>query len=220
MITGARPFTIEVVDPGSAGAPPPTVVDPSSAGAPPPTVADDRPVFFYDLGSPACYLVAERIMAELPVVPEWEPVLGARLGLTAPALDGERLRASVAEHQLQRLRLPAQWPPDTQLAMLAATYAKRGGKAVAYSLAAFRQAFAGGRELADEGTVLIAAAACEMHPRAVLQGVQLRSTRAALQGACERAEAANVTALPAIAVGAHTYCGDHALELAARALAV
>ena len=34
-----------------------------------------QPVFYYDLGDPECYLVAERIMAELRVVPEWEPVL-------------------------------------------------------------------------------------------------------------------------------------------------
>jgi len=33
------------------------------------------PTFYYDLGSPACYMAAERIMSELPVVPEWEPVL-------------------------------------------------------------------------------------------------------------------------------------------------
>ena len=120
-------------------------------------------------------------MATLPVVPEWEPVLGAQLGLSEPAPEHERLDAAVADHGLQPLRMPASWPPDTELAMLVATYAKRGGKAVAYSLAAFRQAFAGGRDLGDEGTVLIAAAACEMHPRAVLKGVQLRSTRTALR---------------------------------------
>jgi 2-hydroxychromene-2-carboxylate isomerase len=201
MTAGDRPFAIEVVE-----------------GARPP--GDEQPVFFYDLGSPDCYLVAERIMAELPVVPEWEPVLGARLGLTAPALDRERLRASVGEHELQALRLPARWPPDTELAMLAATYAKRGGKAVAYSLAAFRQAFAGGRDLGDEATVLLAAAACEMHPRAVLKAVGLRSTRAALDGACERARAAGVTALPAITAGTRTYCGEDALQRAAREIAV
>ena len=74
--------------------------------------------------------------------------------------------------------------------MLVATYAKRSSKTVSYSLAAFRQAFAGGRDLGDEGTVLIAAAACEMHPRAVLKAIQLRSTRAALQRACARAATA------------------------------
>jgi 2-hydroxychromene-2-carboxylate isomerase len=180
----------------------------------------DRPVFYYDLGSPTCYVTAERIMATLPVVPEWEPVLGTQLGLSEPAPEYGRLSAAVADHRLQPLRMPSNWPPNTELAMLVATYAKRGGKAVAYSLAAFRQAFAGGRDLADEGTVLIAAAACEMHPRAVLKAVQLRSTRMALQQACVRAAAADVTALPAIATGSGTYCGERALELAANALAV
>jgi 2-hydroxychromene-2-carboxylate isomerase len=180
----------------------------------------EQPVFYYDLGSPACYLTAERIMATLPVVPEWEPVLGAQLGLSEPAPEHERLDAAVADQGLQPLRMPANWPPDTELAMLVATYAKRGGKAVAYSLAAFRQAFAGGRDLGDEGTVLIAAAACEMHPRAVLKGVHLRSTRTALEQACARAASADVTALPAIATGSGIYCGERALELATDALAV
>jgi 2-hydroxychromene-2-carboxylate isomerase len=180
----------------------------------------EQPVFYYDLGSPACYLAAEQIMATLPVVPEWEPVLGAQLGLSEPAPDHDWLNAAVADQGLQPLRMPASWPLDTELAMLAATYAKRGGKAVAYSLAAFRQAFAGGRDLGDEGTVLIAAASCEMHPRAVLKGVQLRSTRTALERACARAVAAEVTALPAIATGSGTYCGEQALELATDALTV
>jgi 2-hydroxychromene-2-carboxylate isomerase len=179
----------------------------------------EQPVFYYDLGSPACYLTAERILATLPVLAEWQPVLGAQLGLTVSAPDYDRLAADTAEYGLLPLRMPASWPPDSELATLVASYAKPGGKVVAYSLAAFRQAFAGGRDLGDEGTVLIAAAACEMHPRAVLKGVQLRSTRTALQRAGARAAAADVTALPAIATGSGTYCGERALELATNALA-
>ena len=49
--------------------------------------------------------------------------------------------------------------------MRAATYAKQIGRAVAFALAAFRQAYAGGRDLVEPDNVLIAAAACEMHPR-------------------------------------------------------
>ena len=82
--------------------------------------------------------------------------------------------------------------------MLAATYAKRIGRAVAFSLAAFRQAFAGGRDLGDSDTVLIAAAACEMHPTAVLKGIELRSTAEALAEATERARLDGVSALPAV----------------------
>jgi 2-hydroxychromene-2-carboxylate isomerase len=219
MATEAGPFAIELVHAdGSAAASEP---DPAAdAVAEPGPATDDRPVFYFDLGSPACYLTAERIMAALPVVPEWEPVLGAQLGLSEPAPAYEQFGAAVADQGLQPLRMPSIWPLDTELAMLVATYAKRGGKTVSYSLAAFRQAFAGGRDLGDEATVLIAAAACEMHPRAVLQGVRLRSTRTALQRAGARAAAADVTALPAIATGSGTYCGERALELAADALAV
>src|ERR1700722_7354214 len=161
----------------------------------------EQPVFYYDLGSPTCYLTAERIMATLPVLAEWQPGLGAPLGLTMRAPAYDQLAGDAAEYGLLPLGMPTSWPPDSELATLVASYAKPGGKAVAYSLAAFRQAFAGGRDLGDEGTVLIAAAACEMHPRAVLKAVQLRSTRTALRRAAARATAADVTALPAIATG-------------------
>jgi 2-hydroxychromene-2-carboxylate isomerase len=223
MTAGDGPITIDVVpahaDEPAAAHHPPAADHPAPATEPGPAT-DERPVFYFDLGSPACYLTAERIMATLPVVPEWEPVLGTYLGLSEPAPEYDWLDAAVTDQGLQRLRMPVNWPPDSELAMLAAVYAKGGGKTVSYSLAAFRQAFAGGRDLGDEGTVLIAAAACEMHPRAVLKGVALRSTRAALRRACARAEAADVTALPAIATGSGTYCGARALELATDALAV
>jgi 2-hydroxychromene-2-carboxylate isomerase len=181
--------------------------------------APDQPIFYYDLASPGCYLMAERIMAELPVAPEWEPVLGQRLGVTEPAPDPVALALAVAESELQPLRLPARWPPQTQAAMLAATYAKQIGRAVAFSLAAFRQAFAGGRDLSDESTVLIAAAACEMHPTAVLAALRSRSVAAALARAGERAAGAGVSALPAIGVGAELFAGPAALTDAIAALA-
>jgi 2-hydroxychromene-2-carboxylate isomerase len=216
MTAGDGPMALEVVH---VRADEPAAADEPVAPPEPEPATDERPVFYYDLGRPACYLAAERIMATLPVLPEWAPVLGTYLGLSEPSPQRQRLEAAVADQGLQALRLPASWPPDTELATLAAIYAKGGGKTVSYSLAAFRQAFAGGRDLGDEGTVLIAAAACEMHPRAVLKGVQLRSTRTALQLACARAVAAGVTALPAIATGSGTYCGERALELATDALA-
>jgi 2-hydroxychromene-2-carboxylate isomerase len=177
-------------------------------------MAPEQPVFYYDLGDPECYLVGERVMSEMPVVPEWEPVLGRALGLRASPGEPATLRERTAAQGLQPLRWPAVWPPDTELAMLAATYAKHIGRAVAFSLAAFRQAFAGGRDLADEGTVLIAAAACEMHPTALLKGIGLRSVRSGLVTAGQRARAAGVDALPAIAVGAEVFTGPGCLEAA------
>jgi 2-hydroxychromene-2-carboxylate isomerase len=180
--------------------------------------APAQPIFFYDLGNPDSYLLGERVMGELAIVPEWEPVLGAQLGLVEPEPDTERLGRAIAHQGLQPLRLPASWPPDTERAMLAATFAKHIGRAVAFSLAAFRQAFAGGRDLGDEGTVLIAGAACEMHPTAVLKGMGLRSVTNGLRSAGERARVAGVDALPAIQVGDEVFCGRHALDGAIAAL--
>jgi 2-hydroxychromene-2-carboxylate isomerase len=161
----------------------------------------DQPTFYYDLGSPACYLLAERVMSALPVVPEWEPVLGADLGLTEPEPDREAVERAAARLGIQPLRWPRRWPPDARTAMLAATYAKHIGRAVAFSLACFRQEFAGGRELGDDSTVLIAAAACEMHPAAVLKGIGLRSVTDGLCRATARAASVGVRTLPAIQVG-------------------
>ncbi len=183
--------------------------------------APAQPVFYYDLGSPGCYLLAERVLSELPVVPEWEPIHAGSLDLDrwgADSPDPDELARAIQDQGLQPLRLPARWPPETERAMLAATYAKHIGRAVAFSLAAFRQAFAGGRDLSDEGTVLIAAAACEMHPAAVLKGITLRSVRDGLRTAGERARDAGVDALPAIRVGDDVFCGARALDRATAAL--
>ena len=49
--------------------------------------------------------------------------------------------------------------------------------------------------------MLIAGAACEMHPTALLKGIGLRSTAEALADATERARRDGVRALPAV-VGA------------------
>jgi 2-hydroxychromene-2-carboxylate isomerase len=163
-----------------------------------------QPVFFYDLGSPQCYLVAETIMAALPVVPEWEPVLGAEFA-DAAGVDRPEIEHYAEDLGLQPLRWPANWPPDSERAMLAATYAKQIGRAVAFSLASFRQTFAGGRDLGDEDTVLIAGAACEMHPTALRKGTGLRSTQNALAQATRRARDAGVTGLPAVQIGDGVY---------------
>jgi 2-hydroxychromene-2-carboxylate isomerase len=175
-------------------------------------VALEQPVFYYDLGDPECYLVAERASSALAVVPEWEPVLTPSVGAVPAAVDAEQLALRVEGLGLQPLRWPKVWPQDTELAMLAATYAKRIGRAVAFSLAAFRQAFAGGQDLGREGTVLIAAAACEMHPTALLKGVRLRSVTTGLEQANARARTAGVTALPAIGVGDEVFCGPDCLR--------
>jgi 2-hydroxychromene-2-carboxylate isomerase len=179
----------------------------------------DELVFFYDLGSPECYLAAERSTHVLPAVPEWEPVLSAAVDDAVRAdSDREAIAVRAAELGLQPLRWPPAWPPDVGRAMLAATYAKHIGRAVTFSLAAFRQEFAAGRDLGDEDTVLIAAAACEMHPTAVLKGITLRSVIDGLQRAGDRARAAGVRSLPALQAGGRVFQGARCVEDAALAL--
>lgn len=156
-------------------------------------MSEERPLFFYDLGSPHAYLAAERVNSALPAVPEWRPIL-------APArpFDRDEVEREAAAHGLMPLRWPTLWPPDTRVAMLAATFAKESGRVVAFSLAAFRQAFAAGRDLSETDTVLLAAAACELHPRAVLKGIETRSVREKLDAAGEEAAALGVTTTPTI----------------------
>ncbi|HTN25462.1 MAG TPA: DsbA family protein, partial [Solirubrobacteraceae bacterium] len=156
-----------------------------------------RPAFYFDLASPEAYLVAERIISLLPAA-EWIPITASRLP-GADTLEGfrcqtdreaffDRIERSAARRDLQPVRWPDPFPSDTAFAMRAATYARQIGRAVAFSLAAFRQAFAAGRDLGAPDSVLIAGAACEMHPRAILKAASLQSVAAALADATALAE--------------------------------
>jgi 2-hydroxychromene-2-carboxylate isomerase len=182
----------------------------------------DNAVFFYDLASPDAYLTAERVHHVLGTVPEFVPVRIGSVGGFRCAEEEMIFRADVerraAGYGLMRLRWPAEFPADTEWAMLVATYAKQAGRVIAYSMAAFRQAFAAGRDLGDRDSVLIAAAAAEMHPAAVVKGTELKGTRARLAAATEAALAVGVRDVPALLVGDRVFHGDRELEHAARAL--
>ena len=155
-------------------------------------------VFYYDFASPASYLVAERIVEVLGEVPEWQPVRQADLNAEAPVFDHDAIEQTATELQLQPIRWPDRVPCDSELALLAATYAKQIGRVVAFSLAAFRQAYAGGADLSELDRVLIAAAACELHPKAVTKAIGLGSVTEQLASATEQAKAIGVRRLPAL----------------------
>jgi 2-hydroxychromene-2-carboxylate isomerase len=191
-------------------------------------VADEeRPVFYYDLGSPYAWLAAERINALFPVVPVWEPILlGAlfkRFGRDSWANgpgreEGMReVERRAASRGLPPVRWPEPWPGNMLAAMRAAVFAKQSGRAVAFSLAAFRQAYAGGRDLGDVDNVLVAAAACELHPNAVLKGIEGRTVKDALRAATDEAGDRGVTGVPSVVVGEQVFWGDDRLEEAAAA---
>ncbi len=187
------------------------------------------PAFYFDLRSPEAYLAAERVMQTLPVAAEWIPVLSELLP-AADSLEGfrcdadreaffDRIAATAARRGLQPLRRPEPFPFDSAFAMRAATYAKQIGRTVPFALAAFRQAFAGWRDLSVPDNVLIAAAACEMHPTAVLKGATLSSIAARLEDASALAARCGVRDVPAVWLpSGEVFLGDDALPEAARAL--
>ena len=127
----------------------------------------------------------------------------------------EEIERRADKQGLQPLKWPDPFPFDSALAMRVATYAKSIGRTVPFVQAAFRQAFAGGHSLEDPDFVLIAAAACEMHPAAVLKGAELRSVAEQLSGATALAAQAGVTDVPAVRIGEKVFVGEHAVEDAA-----
>jgi 2-hydroxychromene-2-carboxylate isomerase len=179
--------------------------------------------FYYDLASPEAYLAAERVVHVLGTVPEFVPVRIGSVGGFRCAEEEAIYRSDIerraAAYGLMPVRWPEEFPADTEWAMLVATYAKQTGRVAAYSFAAFRQAFAAGRDLGERDWVLVAAAAAEMHPAAVIKSAELRGTRRRLEEATEAAAAAGVRDVPAVRVGDQVFHGDRELEHAARALA-
>jgi len=172
-------------------------------------------VFYFDLASPLAYLAAERVLHVLPAPARWQPVLMAPAQQERSREELQRgLAARASELGLQPLRLPEQFPFDSSLAMRVATYAKSIGRTVPFAQAAFRQAFAGGHSLADPDYVLIAAAACEMHPAAVMRAADMRIVREQLEQACREAADAGVGSVPAIVAGGTVFEGEDAPERA------
>jgi 2-hydroxychromene-2-carboxylate isomerase len=180
--------------------------------------------FYFDLASPLAYLAAERALGVLPGPAPWQPVLAREL----PAHETfesfrcreeqEIFRTEVArraaELGLQQLRWPEPFPFDSTLAMRVATFAASIGRGVAFAQAAFRQAFAGGHNLEDPERVLIAAAACEMHPAAVLAATERPALERQLGECTARAAQSGVREVPAVLVGERVFHGERALEQA------
>jgi 2-hydroxychromene-2-carboxylate isomerase len=193
--------------------------------------ATERPLFLYDLGSPYSYLAAERVNAlfteAIGEPPAWQPVLLGALfkrfgrdswgngpGREEGMRECER-RASA--YGLPPIQWPDPWPPNTLYAMRAATFAKEVGRAVSFSLAAFRQAFAAGRDLSRPDNVLLAGAASEMHPHAIEAAVGREQIKERLRAATDAAGDRGVLGVPSVLVAGGVFWGDDRLELAAEA---
>ena len=191
------------------------------------------PVFYYDFNSPYSYLAAERIsglFAESGAEqPEWQPIsFGHVLKQSGrrpwsfnvdKGADLAEIQRRASERGLPEVVYPDGWPIDNYSLnpVRAAIYAKESGRVVSFSLAAFRQVFAAGRSLKEVENVLIAAAACELHPKAVLKGIETSSVKARLREATEEAIERGVEGIPTVAVGDELFWGDDRLEEAVRA---
>jgi 2-hydroxychromene-2-carboxylate isomerase len=191
-------------------------------------------MFYFDLGSPYAYLAAERVnglFAENGLEPpEWQPILLGGLfkrfqrGSWAETPEREAGIAEVerraTDYGVPPIRWPDPFPGNSLAAMRAAIYAKQTGRTVAFALAAFRQAFAAGRDLSDSENVLIAAAACELHPAAVLKAIETAGVKGALRDATEAAGNLGVKGVPSVVVGDEVFWGDDRLHKAVQAAAI
>jgi 2-hydroxychromene-2-carboxylate isomerase len=189
-------------------------------------VSAGRATFYFDLGSPYAYMAAERISGLFTEAgleqPEWQPVNNRELLRSArrtPWPKGPERAAHVAEierraiaYGLPPIVWPDPWPAERVFAMRVATFAKQTGRTVSFALAAFRQAFVAGRSLSDPDNVLIAAAACELHPKALLKAAETRAVQDGLRDATERAARLGVPGNPSVVVDGEVFWGDDRLE--------
>ena len=191
--------------------------------------------FYYDFSSPYSYLAAERISglfaeAELDQ-PEWIPISFGHVlkdsGRRPWSFEEDRsedfaeIQRRADERGLPEVLYPEGWPIENYsiTPARAATYAKESGRVVSFSLAMFRQVFAAGRDL-DEDTVLLAGAACELHPNAVTKALETASVKDRLKAATAEAIELGVGGIPTVAVGERLFWGDDNLEEAVQAASV
>jgi len=195
----------------------------------------NRATFYYDFNSPYSYLAAERISglfaeAELEQ-PEWQPISFGHLlqttgrrpwSLPPEGPDPEHLaevQRRADERGLPKVIYPQGWPIENYSLnpIRAAIYAKESGRVVSFTLACFRQVFAAGRDMSDLDNVLVAAAACELHPKAVTKGIETQSVKDKLRAATDQAIKRGVEGIPTVAVGDKLFWGDDRLEEAVQA---
>jgi predicted DsbA family dithiol-disulfide isomerase len=180
-------------------------------------------VFYYDFASPESYLALERLAKTIAAFsPELVPVLAEDLD-PLPAPDDDARRANIESVAERSDVLPLVWPAafpdlDTADAVRVATYAKSIGKVAVFSLSLFRQIYAAGNSPSDISTLYLAAAASEIHPRAVDQALSRDRVQESADEATAAARAAGVTSVPALRIGNRLLVGPALLEDAAHVM--
>ena len=186
------------------------------------------PVFYYDLSSPYAYLAARRVDDLLPGV-VWRPIAFGFLlrhhGRVPWSLspgrerDMEEIAARAAARGLPPVVYPPGWPKESYSLdpLRACVHAEREGALKEFTLAAYEQAFAHERALADHEVLADAARAAGLDPDPVLAALDDREVRDRLKAYTDEAIERGVEGIPTVAVGGELFWGDDRLEDAARA---
>jgi 2-hydroxychromene-2-carboxylate isomerase len=189
----------------------------------------DQPVFYYDFNSPFAWLAAERINQVMPTPPVWRPISFSHVlqhsrrlpwSVTDEREAGiQEIERRAKERGLPEIRWPEGWPIETvPLAGLrAATFAADIGKSVSFSLAAYRQTFHAARPMNELDNVLLAGAACELHPNAIKAALERDAIKQKLKDNTNEAIELGIHGVPTVAVGTELFWGDDQLEAAASA---
>jgi 2-hydroxychromene-2-carboxylate isomerase len=186
----------------------------------------ERPLFFYDVASPYAYLAASRIGNILPTA-DWQPILLGGLfklnGRHSWLYDDDREdRQAGIERRAASYGLPAvTWfrsiPTTWLTVMRAATVAKRRGRVVEFSLAAFRAVHARGRELWHDEQLAELAPVAGLEPDELLEAVGQQDVKDELRATTEHAHELGAPGVPTVVVGGQVFWGDDRLEEAAEA---
>jgi 2-hydroxychromene-2-carboxylate isomerase len=203
--------------------------------------AEDRPVFYYDLGSPFSYLAAFRLEEVLPVAPSWRPVWIGPI-LAAAGRDWRRSAEEARARQLDVERRAAaygmpswRWPakylaarqlgPDiepinTLAVMRVATFAEDAGVGEEFARRVFHLAFGEGGDITvvDERVIAVAVE-CGLGADEAQAATEDGGIKKALRRATDAAVARGVSGLPTVDVGDELFWGDDRLEDAAAAMA-
>lgn len=186
-----------------------------------------RATFYFDLGSPFAYLASERLHNLFSEPVDLQPVsLGAIFKLTGRSSWGlagpESRRAGMTEverralaYGLPSVRWPDPWPGNYLMAMRAATFAARVGRAHEFATCAFRHAFQQGHDLSVSERVFDVAVQVGLDPSEVERAVSDPEIKLALREATDAAHQLGVFGVPTIAIDGELFWGDDRLEKAA-----
>lgn len=184
-----------------------------------------RPIFYYDIASAYAYLASGRIGELLPEA-EWQPVLNAGLlkasGRTSWAF-GPELADGIAEVERRAAEYglpPVRWPTETALQLAtqrAAVVAKRAGREVEFSLAAFHAMWVDGRDLRDRAVLVELASASGLDGGELTEAIEHQDVKDELRAATDAAFERGVVGVPSVAIDGEVFWGDDRLDEAVAA---